>query len=147
MLHQTHKITIVKKASYDPFKVRDLLHVLNNRFIKSFIKWTCFHEIFFKHVMVPPTDLFGHGQALRVGDGGELLLLQFLNGVLVISQIKLGSYQDDWSVWTVVSHFWIPLNTHTTHFKMIKATSTRKKQTGLSPAFTVSSNHYFKITL
>lgn len=61
--------------------------------------------------MVPPTDLFGHGQALRVGDGGELLLLQFLNGVLVISQIKLGSYQDDWSVWTVVSHFWIPLNT------------------------------------
>ncbi len=64
--------------------------------------------------MVPPTDLFGHGQALRVGDGGELLLLQFLNGVLVISQIKLGSYQDDWSVWTVVSHFWIPLNTHNT---------------------------------
>lgn len=58
-----------------------------------------------------PTDLFGHGQALRVGDGSQLLLLQFLNGVLIISQIKLGSHQDDGSVWTVVSHFWIPLNT------------------------------------
>lgn len=57
------------------------------------------------------TDLFGHGQALRIGDGSELLLLQLLNGVLVVSQIQLGSHQDDGSGRTVVSHFWVPLNT------------------------------------
>lgn len=33
------------------------------------------------------TYLSGHGQALGVGDGGELLVPQPLNGILVISQV------------------------------------------------------------
>lgn len=56
------------------------------------------------------TNLLGHGKALRIGDGGEFLLLEFLHGVLVISQIQLGAHKDDGSVGTMVSNFRIPLN-------------------------------------
>ena len=38
------------------------------------------------------TYLLGHGQALGVGDGVQLLLLQLLNGVLVIPQVELGAH-------------------------------------------------------
>lgn len=54
-------------------------------------------------------NLSGHGQALRVGDRGELLVPQPLNGVLVISQIQLGAHQDDGCVGAVVSHLRVPL--------------------------------------
>lgn len=60
------------------------------------------------------TNLFGHGQALGVGDGGEFLLLQLLDGVLVVSQIQLGAHQDDGGVGAVVSHLWVPLR-HATY--------------------------------
>lgn len=56
------------------------------------------------------TDLFRHGQPLRVGDGSQLLLLQLLNGVLIIPKIKLRPHEDDRSIGTVVSHFRIPLH-------------------------------------
>lgn len=56
------------------------------------------------------TNLLSHGEALRIGDGGEFLLLEFLHGVLVISQIQLGAHKDDGSVGTMVSNFRIPLN-------------------------------------
>lgn len=46
---------------------------------------------------------------LGVGYGAQSLLLEFLNSLLVISQIQLGAHQDDGCVWTVVAHFRIPL--------------------------------------
>jgi hypothetical protein len=55
------------------------------------------------------TYLSCHGQTLGVGDGGQLLVPQPFNGVLVISQIQLGAHQDDWGVGAVVSHFRVPL--------------------------------------
>lgn len=55
------------------------------------------------------TDLFGHRQALGVGDRGEFLLPQLLNSVFVISQIQLGTNEDDGSVGTMVSHLGVPL--------------------------------------
>lgn len=55
------------------------------------------------------TDFFGHGQALRVDDGGEFLLLQLLDGVLVVSEVQLGAHQDDGSVGAVVSDLRVPL--------------------------------------
>lgn len=61
------------------------------------------------------TDLPGHGQALRVGDRGELLVPQPLDGVLVISQIQLGAHQDDGCVGAVVSHLGVPLPSHRAH--------------------------------
>lgn len=60
------------------------------------------------------TDLSRHGQPLRVGDGGKLLVPQPLDGVLVISQIQLGAHQDDGCVGAVVSHLRVPLG-HRTH--------------------------------
>ena len=38
------------------------------------------------------TDLFGHGQALGVGDRGEFLLPELLDGVLIVPQIQLGAH-------------------------------------------------------
>lgn len=55
------------------------------------------------------TDFFGHGQALRIDDGGEFLLFQLLNGVLVVSKIQLGAHQDDGSIGAVVSDLRVPL--------------------------------------
>ena len=57
------------------------------------------------------TDLSCHGQALGVGDRGQLLVPQPLDGVLVVPQVKLGAHQDDGGVGAVVSHFRIPLPT------------------------------------
>lgn len=55
------------------------------------------------------TDLFGHGQALWVGDGGELLLLQLVYGVLIVPQIQLSAHQDEGGARTVVPDLWVPL--------------------------------------
>lgn len=60
-------------------------------------------------VIAELTDFFGHGQALRVDDGGEFLLLQLLDSVLVVSEIQLGAHQDDGSVGAVVSDLRVPL--------------------------------------
>lgn len=48
---------------------------------------------------------------LGVGDRGQSLLLEFLNGLLIVSQVKLGAHQDDGSVRTVVAHLRVPLHT------------------------------------
>ena len=59
---------------------------------------------------VSVTNLFGHRQALGIGDRREFLLLQLLHSVLVISQIQLGAHKDDGSVGTMVSHLRVPLH-------------------------------------
>lgn len=56
------------------------------------------------------TDFFGHRQSLGICNWREFLLLQLLYGVLVISQIQLGTHQDDGSVGTMVSHLRVPLH-------------------------------------
>lgn len=58
------------------------------------------------------TDLLGHGQALRVGDGRQLLLLQLLDRVFIVPQVKFRPHQDDGCVGTMVSHFRVPLCTN-----------------------------------
>lgn len=55
------------------------------------------------------TNLFGHRQSLGICNRREFLLLQLLHCVLVISQIQLGTHQDDGSVGTMVSHLRVPL--------------------------------------
>lgn len=55
------------------------------------------------------TNLPCHGQALGVGDGGQFLITQPFNGVLVISQVQLGAHQDNGSIRTVVSDLRVPL--------------------------------------
>lgn len=67
----------------------------------------------FAHFTHSLTNLSSHCQALWVGDGGELLVPQPLDGVLVISQIQLGAHQDDGCVGAVVSHLRVPLGHHT----------------------------------
>lgn len=57
----------------------------------------------------PCTDLLGQCQALRVGNRRQLLFLQPLDSVLVISQVKLGAHQDDGSARAVVPHLREPL--------------------------------------
>ena len=57
----------------------------------------------------PHTNILGQCQALRVGDGSQLLLLQLLNGVLVISKVQLGTHQDDGGAGAVVPHLREPL--------------------------------------
>lgn len=55
------------------------------------------------------TYFFGHGQTLRINDGGEFFLLELLDGVLVVSQVQLCTNQDYRRLGTVMSHLWIPL--------------------------------------
>ncbi len=55
------------------------------------------------------TNLFGHRQSLGICNWREFLLLQLVHGVLVISQIQLGTHQDDGSVGTMVPHLRVPL--------------------------------------
>lgn len=59
------------------------------------------------------TDLSGHGETLRISDGGQLFVPQALDGVLIVPQIQFGSHQNDGCVGTVMTHFRIPLHTHT----------------------------------
>ncbi len=70
--------------------------------------------ILFKHfisvcVALQLTYFFSHGQALRVDDGGEFLLFELFDSVLVVSQVQLGAHQDDGRVGAVVSHLRVPL--------------------------------------
>ena len=60
-----------------------------------------------------PTDLPGHGQALWVGDGRQLLVPQPLNGVLVVAEVQLGAHQEDGRVGAVVPHLRVPLQGQT----------------------------------
>lgn len=55
------------------------------------------------------TNLPCHGQALGIGYGGQFLITQPFNGVLVIPQVQLGAHQDDGSIRTVVPDLWVPL--------------------------------------
>lgn len=57
----------------------------------------------------PRTNLLGQCKALWIGNGCQLLLLQLLNGVLVISKVQLGSHEDDGGAGTVVSDLREPL--------------------------------------
>lgn len=57
----------------------------------------------------PHTNILGQCQALRVGDGSQLLLLQLLDGVLVISKVQLGTHQDDGGAGAVVPYLREPL--------------------------------------
>lgn len=59
--------------------------------------------------MLQLTYFFSHGQALRVDNGGEFLLLKLFDSVLVVSQVQLGANQDDGRVGAVVSHLRVPL--------------------------------------
>lgn len=68
------------------------------------------HSVMHTHSL---TNLSRHGQALWVGNRGELLVSQPLNGVFVISQIQLGANQDDGGVGAMVSHLRVPLRHHT----------------------------------
>ena len=73
------------------------------------------------------TDLFGHGQALGVGDGGQLLLLQLLNGVLVIPQVQLGAHQDDGCVGAVVTHLRVPLDRGQADGRKVRSVQRRQR--------------------
>lgn len=57
----------------------------------------------------PLTDLPGHGQALRVCDGRQLLVPKPFDGVLVVTEVQLGAHQEDGCVGAVVPHLWVPL--------------------------------------
>lgn len=61
------------------------------------------------------TNLFGQCKALWVSNGCKLLLLEFFNGVLLVSQIQLGADQDDGCGRAVVPHLWVPLGGRRVH--------------------------------
>lgn len=50
-----------------------------------------------------------HGKPLGVDNGVQLLLLEFFDSVLVISQVQLGAHQDYGCVGAVVPHLRVPL--------------------------------------
>lgn len=60
------------------------------------------------------TDLLGQSQALRVGDGSQLLFFQLLNCLLLVPQIQLGAHQDDGCGRAVVANLRVPLREHRT---------------------------------
>lgn len=60
--------------------------------------------------VVVVTDLFGHGEAVRVGDGREFLLPQLVAGLLVFPQVQLGAHQDDGRAGTMVADLRVPLH-------------------------------------
>lgn len=55
------------------------------------------------------TNLSGHSQTLRIGDGCQLLVPKPFNGVLVITEVQLGAHQKYGCVGAVVPHLWVPL--------------------------------------
>lgn len=55
------------------------------------------------------TNLFGHRQSLGIRYCVKFLLLQLFNGVFVISEIQLGTNQNDGGVGTMVPHLRVPL--------------------------------------
>jgi len=63
-----------------------------------------------KQCVVVVTDLFGQGEAVRVGDGREFLFPQLVAGLLVFPQVQLGAHQNDGRVGTMVVHLAVPLH-------------------------------------
>lgn len=64
------------------------------------------------------TDFFSHSKALWVSNGSEFLFFQLFNSVLVVSQVDLGSNQNDWGVGAVMPDLRIPLwEKETAHFR------------------------------
>jgi len=57
-------------------------------------------------------DFLGEVQTLGVADGGELLLGQTVDGLLVLAQIDLGSDEDEGSGGAVVVDLRVPLGLH-----------------------------------
>lgn len=55
------------------------------------------------------TNLLSHGQTLRVRNGRELFVLEFVYSLAVFPQIKLGAHEDDGRVGAVVPYLRIPL--------------------------------------
>jgi len=55
------------------------------------------------------TNFLGQSKALRICNGGQLLLLQLLDGVLVITKIQLCAHKDDGRARAVVPHLGEPL--------------------------------------
>lgn len=55
------------------------------------------------------TYLLSQSESLRVGDWCQLLLLQLLDGVLLVSQIQLGAHQDNGRGGAVVANLRVPL--------------------------------------
>ena len=53
-----------------------------------------------------------HNQYLRVGDGSQPFFFQLVNCFLVLPQVKLGSYQDNWHLWAMVTYLWVPISSH-----------------------------------
>ena len=49
---------------------------------------------------------------LRVGDGGQSLLLQLVDGLLVLPQVELGADQDDGDLGAVVAQLRVPFGPH-----------------------------------
>mmetsp|Transcript_8069 Transcript_8069/g.16119 ORF Transcript_8069/g.16119 Transcript_8069/m.16119 type:complete len:214 (-) Transcript_8069:10-651(-) len=43
---------------------------------------------------------------------GQALLLQAADRLRVVTQIQLGTYQDEWDTWRVVLDLWVPLGLH-----------------------------------
>ena len=83
-----------------------------------------------------PTYLLGQCKALWVSDGSQLLLLQLLDGVLLVPQIQLGAHQDDGGGGAVVPHLGVPLEGAHTH-----------TQVGLTILVRTDNSQPFKIVL
>ena len=52
-----------------------------------------------------------HRETLLGGDGRRVLLSESLDGLWVVAKVELGAHEHDRRGWTVVTHFWIPLQT------------------------------------
>lgn len=88
------------------------------------------------------TYFLRHGQALRVDNGRQFLLLELLDGVLVVPQVEFGAHQNDGGVGAVVSHLRVPLvRKHKWTVSWVSKTTDarwkdigmRKEEAGLSP--------------
>ena len=47
---------------------------------------------------------FDQDQDLRIGDGGKPLLLELVDGLLVLPQVELGAHKNDRDLGAVVPH-------------------------------------------
>lgn len=70
--------------------------------------------------------------------GSQLLLLQFLDGFLLVPEVQLGAHKDDGGGGTVVSYLWVPLGgeeskDHSGDGIMVKESELRTRASGLQP--------------
>lgn len=68
---------------------------------------------------------------LRISNGSELLVLESLDGLLVLAQIQLGPHQYDGSRRTVMAHLRIPLGPDVLETRRIHQRETDEKDVGL----------------